>query len=962
MSQNHTAISVMKDITTIAGQKLLSSIRNDKIIKEILGLSLLKSRLHSSLPENTNPVWISLDDYRSWITSGKGKNADLMGISVSEDESGFHVYLQIGEAKFISKYSQTTEVKDAQNQVELTLEHIKRSFIDNDNPINLKSWCALLEKLIMSQDFQISKLGDYPFRSRFFEALRNSEIKFHISGDSLICLHDDGMANSVEYDDTKEYLRTQRISRYTIKSLLQTIVKEEIPYDKDLQNVKWYARPEPEPPVLPPPPVDIKEILCKKITKTYQITSEESYQIANCVLEDVRSIAGNNLKSEIRHDNKISEILGHSLLKSRLLASLPKEFNPIWFSLKYFQKWIATENENNADLMGLSVCRKDDCFHVYLQVGTTKHISSEDPSNEIRVAELQSELTVEHIKKNFIDNKNPTNFKSWCNRLENLILSQDIPLKKIGEREFRSQFFESLRNGNIKFHICGDTVICFHDGRTEDLLKHDTSKNYLRTQRISKNTIKSLLQMNALGNIPFNPELQDVKWYSKEDDEVPCPRPPRPQPDEQFLPEPILKVWQTNATNNPEFTIDENSIKWAEEECNRTQKALSDFNIVAKFEEEENRYKLTPNGVLISFQGNRTLTVKSIESKKSELLTTYGLDVSDIRPGKGKVSLYIKREKRAHLPLASSLLRFLPESRQGSFFNFLIGILEDDDRFIPLNLYREYKGFEEHAPHTLIAGETGSGKGVLIQNLILQMITFNNPNNLELYLIDPKMGVDFHWVKDSPHIKDQIISDPQEATQLLGTLVAEMDRRYRKFVEMKVNDLETYNSKVDPKMKLPRIILVHDEMGSWMADNDDYKKVVLSTASNLGMKARAAGIHLILITQRADKDAIPPKLRDNLGNRLCLKVNSKGGSEIVLQCLGAEKLLGKGHIACNLGNQTLPPGQEYFVAQVPFAEQNQIEILAKAAIDYWKDRAPIIVPTDEPPIISSPSESVYSEN
>lgn len=119
-----------------------------------------------------------------------------------------------------------------------------------------------------------------------------------------------------------------------------------------------------------------------------------------------------------------------------------------------------------------------------------------------------------------------------------------------------------------------------------------------------------------------------------------------------------------------------------------------------------------------------------------------------------------------------------------------------------------------------------------------------------------------------------------------------------------------------------------------MAEHEEYRKVVPSTASNLGMKARAAGIHLILITQRADKDAIPPNLRDNLGNRLCLKVNSSAGSKLVLGCEGAERLLGKGHIACKLANQNPLSGQEFFVAQVPFTEQYKIDKLAQTAIEY----------------------------
>lgn len=123
-----------------------------------------------------------------------------------------------------------------------------------------------------------------------------------------------------------------------------------------------------------------------------------------------------------------------------------------------------------------------------------------------------------------------------------------------------------------------------------------------------------------------------------------------------------------------------------------------------------------------------------------------------------------------------------------------------------------------------------------------------------------------------------------------------------------------------------------------MAQEKEYQEVVLSSVANLGMKARAAGIHLTLITQRADAEAVPGRLRDNMGNRLCLKVQNSTGSRMVLGVGGAEKLLGKGHLACVLANQQLPPGQDFFVVQVPFAETEDMHRLANAAKSYWASR------------------------
>ena len=726
---------------------------------------------------------------------------------------------------------------------------------------------------------------------------------------------------------------------------------------------------------------ELEDNLQLKITNTCQISAEESRQIANYVMDDVMSIAGQKLLSAIRHDNAISEILGLSLLKTMLDASLPKKTYPtIWISLDDFRSWITSGKGKIADLLGITINKEEDRFQVYIQVGEAKFISKYSLTSEEKDAKKQVENTLDHIKRSFIDNENSINLKSWCTRLEKLILSQEYQFSRVGGYQFRSEFLESLRNGGVDFHVCGDTVLCLHDDDEVYRLETDKTKSFLRSHVLSRYKIKSILQKIVEGEPPKDDELNKIKWYSREGikskeesnveqedigdesdrESLEIEKTPDPIPPPEPLPPPIVQgpaendappkvesmphslrdvLHELSKTSQEDFK-DQKSVDWAESICTQTQKALSDFGITAKFDDDRNKFRLTPNGVLITFKGNYTLTLRSAESKKSELLTTYGLDVADILPSSAKVTFFIKREKRALVPLANTLLRFLSDAPDSRFFNLLIGSLEDEDKNLPLNLDGKFIGFEEHAPHTLIAGETGSGKGVLIQNLILQLIAFNHPQNVDLYLIDPKMGVDFFWVEDAPHLKAPIMTDPQEAMNLFTFLVQTMDERYRKMRDLRVNYFEDYNSKVDLSDRMPRIVLIHDEIGSWMAENEDYRKVVQSTASHLGMKARAAGINLILITQRPDKDAVPPKLRENLGNRLCLRVNSKSGSKIVLDCEGAEKLLGKGHIACKFTNQNPPSGRDFFVAQVPFADQNQIRQISQTAIEFWKNNLP----------------------
>jgi DNA segregation ATPase FtsK/SpoIIIE, S-DNA-T family len=154
--------------------------------------------------------------------------------------------------------------------------------------------------------------------------------------------------------------------------------------------------------------------------------------------------------------------------------------------------------------------------------------------------------------------------------------------------------------------------------------------------------------------------------------------------------------------------------------------------------------------------------------------------------------------------------------------------------------------------------------------------------------------------------------DPPPAGHRLEELVAEMNRRYVCFKEARVSNLAGYNAKVPASERLPVIWLIHDEFAEWML-TEEYKEAVSSIVQRLGVKARAAGIYLVFAAQRPDANVMPMQLRANLGNRLILRVDSEGTSEIALGEKGAERLLGKGHMLAKLEGE-----QRLIYAQVPF--------------------------------------------
>jgi S-DNA-T family DNA segregation ATPase FtsK/SpoIIIE len=213
----------------------------------------------------------------------------------------------------------------------------------------------------------------------------------------------------------------------------------------------------------------------------------------------------------------------------------------------------------------------------------------------------------------------------------------------------------------------------------------------------------------------------------------------------------------------------------------------------------------------------------------------------------------------------------------------------------------------------------------------LDICATNAPISARIQMIDPKAGIDFPWLRRMPHLDGDLITDREAAIKALETLVAEMEHRNRLLAEAGVTKLSHYNRKVAPAERLPRIWLFHDELADWMMINE-YRDAVEVNANRLGVKARAAGINLVLVTQRPDKDALPMQLRANLTNRLVLKVADKRNSILVLDEPGAERLLGRGHLAAKLSGEG-----KVILAQVPFASEEDITELAGIIERAWNN-------------------------
>ena len=201
-------------------------------------------------------------------------------------------------------------------------------------------------------------------------------------------------------------------------------------------------------------------------------------------------------------------------------------------------------------------------------------------------------------------------------------------------------------------------------------------------------------------------------------------------------------------------------------------------------------------------------------------------------------------------------------------------------------------------PHLLIAGATGSGKSVCINTLIMSILYKAKPSEVKLIMVDPKV-VELSVYNGIPHLLLPVVTDPKKAAAALNWAVAEMNRRYKLFSDMKVREIKGFNKKVgkDSPEWMPQIGIIVDELADLMMVAG---KDVESSIVRIAQLGRAAGIHLIVATQRPSADVVTGLIRANIDNRVALSVDNSLNSRIILDQKGAEQLLGKGDMLVKL--------------------------------------------------------------
>jgi S-DNA-T family DNA segregation ATPase FtsK/SpoIIIE len=209
----------------------------------------------------------------------------------------------------------------------------------------------------------------------------------------------------------------------------------------------------------------------------------------------------------------------------------------------------------------------------------------------------------------------------------------------------------------------------------------------------------------------------------------------------------------------------------------------------------------------------------------------------------------------------------------------------------------------DRMPHLLVAGTTGSGKSVAINSIVLAILFKYRPTEVKLAMIDPKM-LELSVYEGIPHLLAPVVTQPKKAATMLRTVVAEMESRYRLLAEKKNKNIDSYNKAAAEADRLPYIVVIIDELADLMMT---VAREVEDSIMRLAQMARAAGIHLIVATQRPSVDVITGLIKANLSSRISFQVSSKTDSRTILDANGAENLLGEGDMLFQ------PPGSSHII-------------------------------------------------
>lgn len=710
-------------------------------------------------------------------------------------------------------------------------------------------------------------------------------------------------------------------------------------------------------------PLSLLDIMVKRrlreLTAGLSISDQELSDLAVRMRDEANDLSGDIVLRAAKRGRFVNELIGLVLSRAIVEDEIGGSTPVGWYFLDDYAKWLGQKEEHIADIMALSPGLDDEGSRTLrVTITEAKYIDSRSIAQESRKSSRQLHETVERIRDALFGAPGRLDRDFWLSRIADMLLDgiELAPTDAIKINEWR----EEIRKGNVKILLRGYSHVFVH---TQQLGEGDPSSSVLLKstkncwQEIyGKENVQQLLLAyeNKEPILEIRKRIGEAEPWNEDKPEFPSPRvkwadipkkaperAPEEQPNEGAVAEvPEEKPLETPEKKVVEATPDKTSPfawaspplqavlnrlaeyislpevdeTWLKETVTRLRNALIQYGMQAKLLDQ----RLTPNAALVLFKGTDLLTETQISAKRSQLLTVHSLDVRNIMPEAGRIVVSVARPKRQTISLVQQWKQRLLSGEPGQpNLKLIIGARESSGE----TLYLEPA--IKDAPHTLIAGTTGSGKSILVQNLILDIVCTNTPSQAKIYLIDPKQGLDYSLLQGLPQISGGVVTEQDKAAELLQAAVQEMKERMTA-ISGKASNVLQYNSLVPENERFPIIWLFHDEFAAWMID-EEYKELVSNVVQQLGMMARAAGIFLVFAAQRPEAKVMTAQLRSNLDNRLILRVASEADSEMALGTKGAEQLLGKGHIAVRL-----PEEQRLILAQVPYLAPNEVREIVRA--------------------------------
>ncbi len=423
---------------------------------------------------------------------------------------------------------------------------------------------------------------------------------------------------------------------------------------------------------------------------------------------------------------------------------------------------------------------------------------------------------------------------------------------------------------------------------------------------------------------PEAPAIQVEETPEPEPVPKPKPRPVAP-PKEVIAKLPGLPSWDLLEDPVPlDFSKFEGKLK---DRAELLEKTLADFGLKVKV------VAINTGPVITQFElsletGLRLNKVTRLADDISLNLKVPSVRIVAPIPGKNTVGVEVPNELRAMVRMKEVL-----QAAGESLAKYRIPLFLGKD-----NEGRPLIGDLADMPHLLIAGSTGTGKSVCMNSIILSMLVTRTPEEVQMIMIDPKV-VELGDYAKIPHLMHPVVHDMRKAEAILAWAVEKMEKRYELLHKAKVRNIGSYNElgineltkrvapqtdqeKADLPARMPYIVIFIDEMADLMMT---MKKEVESHIIRLAQKSRAAGIHLVVATQKPTVDVITGLIKSNLPSRICFKVVNKSDSRVVLDEMGADRLLGKGDLLY------LPPGTSALVrAQGTFASDQEIQSVVGA--------------------------------